>query len=295
MNALALVGLPPLMEVTSGKPEIAIGLIDGPVAIGHRYLANENVRVLRNGSGGSCKNSDSVACQHGTFVAGILSARRDSPAPAICPGCTLVVRPIFPESAVTAGSIPSATPQQLAAAIIECIDSGARLLNLSAALTRTPSAKAAYSLNQALDYAANRDAIIVVSAGNHGIVGTTAITRHPAVIPVTACDRLGRPLTGTNLGNTISRWGLAAPGEGVTSLGTDGTSSPSGGTSVAAPFVTGALALIWSEFPRAKSADLRIAITHAHGPPNRTVIPALLNAWGTYNALQIAFRQSHGH
>jgi len=38
------------------------------------------------------------ACSHGTLVAGVLSARRDSLHPGICPGCTLVVRPIFSDA-----------------------------------------------------------------------------------------------------------------------------------------------------------------------------------------------------
>jgi hypothetical protein len=34
---------------------------------------------------------------HGTFVTGMLFARRNSVAPAICPNCTLILRPIFVE------------------------------------------------------------------------------------------------------------------------------------------------------------------------------------------------------
>ena len=47
---------------------------------------------------------------HGTYVAGILAARRGSGAPAICPGCTLLVRPIFLETASDNAEMPSATP-----------------------------------------------------------------------------------------------------------------------------------------------------------------------------------------
>jgi subtilisin family serine protease len=281
-----LVKLTPLMELTSGRPEIVIGLVDGPVVIDHPDLTGENVREIPGRIGGTCARASSLACMHGTFVAGILSAKRSSPAPGICPGCPLYVRPIFSETLAVSESIPSATPEELAAAIIECIDAGARLVNLSAALAQVPSGKGERALGQALDHAANRRVIVVAAAGNQGMVGSTAITRHPCVIAVIACDRCGRPLNESNFGNSIGRRGLSAPGEGITSLGMDGSSVPSGGTSVAAPFVTGAIALVWSQFADASAGQIRVAISQAHTPRWPTVVPALLNAWATYAAMR---------
>jgi subtilisin family serine protease len=285
LNILDLVSLTPCMELTSGRPEVVIGLVDGPVVIDHPDLAGENVREIPARISGTCAQASSLACMHGTFVAGILCAKRTSAAPAICPGCTLLVRPIFSETPAASQLTPSATPEELAAAIIECVDAGARLLNLSAALTQMPSGKDEHALSQALNYAANRGVIVVAAAGNQGTVGSTAITRHPWVIAVIACDRRGRPLGESNLGNSIGRRGLSAPGEGITSLGTDAKAVPSGGTSVAAPFVTGAIALVWSEFPDAGAGQLRLAVTQAHAQRRPTVVPALLNAWAIHNAM----------
>ncbi len=286
LNVLDLVKLTPLMELTSGRSEIVIGLVDGPVVIGHPDLAGENVREIPGRVGGTCAQASSLACMHGTFVAGILCAKRSSAAPAICPGCTLLVRPIFSETPAANELIPSATPEELAAAIIECIDAGARLVNLSAALAQVPSAKGERALGQALDYAANRGVIVVAAAGNQGTVGSTAITRHPWAIAVIACDGRGRPLNESNLGNSIGRRGLSAPGEGITSLGTDSKAVPSGGTSVAAPFVTGAIALVWSEFPDAGAGQVRLAVTQAHAQRRPTVVPALLNASAIHAAMR---------
>jgi subtilisin family serine protease len=281
-NALDLVNLTPLMELTNGRPEIVIGLVDGPVVITHPELAGENVREVPGKISGTCAQASSLACMHGTFVAGILCATRSSAAPAICPDCTLLVRPIFSETPAASELIPSATPEELAAAIIECVDAGARLVNLSAALAKVPSTKGERALTQALDHAMNRGAIVVAAAGNRGTVGSTAITRHPCVIAVIACNRRGRPLNESNFGNSIGRRGLSAPGEGITSLGTDGKDAPSGGTSVAAPFVTGAIALVWSQFVGASASHIRVAISQAHTPRWPTVIPPLLNAWAIY-------------
>src|SRR6476646_4672489 len=159
-NVLDLVNLTPLMERTSGRPEIVIGLVDGPVVIDHPDLTGENVREIPGRIGGTCARASSIACMHGTFIAGILSAKRSCAAPAICPGCTLLVRPIFSETPAANELIPSATPEELATAIIECIDAGARLVNLSAALEKVPSAKGERALGQALDHAANRGVIV---------------------------------------------------------------------------------------------------------------------------------------
>jgi hypothetical protein len=87
------------MDLGEGRPEVGVGLIDGPVALGHPGLAAGSIREIPGGLPGGCARASSVACGHGTFVAGILAARRDSPAPAICPGSTFLVRPIFAEGA----------------------------------------------------------------------------------------------------------------------------------------------------------------------------------------------------
>jgi subtilisin family serine protease len=272
------------MKRTSGRSEITIGLIDGPVAIDHPDLRLENMREIPGKWRGACSMANSAACMHGTFVAGILFAGRGSTAPAICPNCTLLVRPIFSEKTSSNGQMPSATPRDLALAINDCVDSGARLLNLSAALSHAPS-EGARELEQALDYAARFGVIIVAAAGNQGTLGSTSITRHPWVIPVVAYDLRGRPLGHSNLGNSIGRRGLGAPGDKITSVGADGRSLQLSGTSTAAPFVTGAIALLWSEFPNAAAPRVKQAVAAAHAHRRRSVVPPLLDAWAAYQSM----------
>lgn len=285
MNPLDLVKLTSLMKLTSGIPEIVVGLLDGPVAMNHPELVSENIREVPGRQRGACVQADSFACVHGTFVAGILCAKRSSPAPAICPNCTLLVRPIFIETTQQNGKImPSATPEELAAAIIECINAGARVLNLSVALAE-PSSKGHRQLEEALDHATRRGVIVVAAAGNQGTVGSSVITRHPSVIPVVAYDLRGRPLGLSNFGSSIGRRGLGAPGDAVTSLTATGKPLTSGGTSIAAPFVTGAIALLWSKFPAATAATVRLAVTQTYASQRTTVVPPLLNAWAAYQVM----------
>src|SRR6266849_4073847 len=128
MNHLDLVKLTALMERTSGQPEMMVGLLDGPVATNHPDLESEHIREIPGSIRGACSQTKSVACLHGTFVAGILCAKRGSVAPAICPNCTLLVRPIFVETTSESGQMPGATPEELAAAIIDTMRAGARVL-----------------------------------------------------------------------------------------------------------------------------------------------------------------------
>src|SRR5512145_598051 len=123
------------MELTSGSPEIVVGLIDGPVATNHPDLVDGNIQVIPGKFASLCVQDSSSACMHGTFVAGILCARRSAEAPAICPNCTMLVRPIFAEAIAGNGQMPSATPQELAEAIFETVNTGALVINLSVALT----------------------------------------------------------------------------------------------------------------------------------------------------------------
>src|SRR5215475_9456878 len=106
MDSIDLVRLRPLMSRSEGRPEIIVALIDGPVILTHPELACENIREIPGKRRGACTRAETVACTHGTFVAGILCARRGSVAPAICPGCTLLVCPIFSESSSSDWGIP---------------------------------------------------------------------------------------------------------------------------------------------------------------------------------------------
>jgi subtilisin family serine protease len=287
VRPLDLVNLTALMELAGGgRREVVIGLIDGPVATDHPDLMAENIRDISERNSGTCTQADSLACMHGTFVAGILCAKKGSPAPAICPNCTLLVHPIFTETNSGKADIPSATPEELAAAIVKTIDAGARVLNLSSALA-LPSSKGERKLVEALDQALGRGVIVVAAAGNQGMLGSSAITRHPWVISVVACDLLGKPISYSNLGSSIGRGGLRAPGDGVSSLGANGTPRIFGGTSAAAPFVTGAIALLYSQFPTASAAQIKLAVTQAFAP-RRTVVPPLLDAWAAYQTLAAA-------
>jgi subtilisin family serine protease len=89
----------------------------------------------------------------------------------------------------------------------------------------------------------------------------------------------------TNLGRSIAMHGLRAPGEGITSLDSNGERVISGGTSAATPFVTGAIALLWSLFPGATAARIKLSITRNAADRGNSVVPPLLDAWTAYQSM----------
>jgi subtilisin family serine protease len=212
------------------------------------------------------------------MVAGVLFARRGSNAPAICPNCSSLIRPIFAES-----RSPSASPEELGEAIIETVNAGARVINLSSGISGRRSS-GDEKLNQALSFAARHGTIVVAAAGNQSSVRGSCITQHPWVIPVVSCDRRGFISGESNLSSSIGRQGLAAPGQNVVSLGPGNTLAAFSGTSAACAFVTGAVALLWSEHLSLDAGQIKSAIT---GGANRgSVAPPLMNAWAAWQRLQ---------
>lgn len=284
MDLTDLVKLRSLMDRTAGIPDIKIGLIDGPVSTIHPDLAGVRIQETPGRAGGGCTRTDSPACLHGTFVAGILSARRGSAAPALCPGCTLVLFPVFGEASPGSEEMPSATSESLADSVIAAVDAGARVINMSVGLT-SDSAKGRAKVDEAINYAAARGVLCVAAAGNQGLDGGTTVSRHPWIIPVAACDGNGRPVTESAFGRSIGERGLLAPGVRVTSLEAGGETMVRGGTSAAAPFVTAAIALLWSEVPDARAALLKLAITQTDTRPRRTLIPPLLNGEASFQTV----------
>ena len=59
------------------------------------HFKDPELRTVKDSQLAACKNANSIACRHGTFVAGILCAKRGLSAPAICPDCEIILNPIF--------------------------------------------------------------------------------------------------------------------------------------------------------------------------------------------------------
>lgn len=289
MYPLSLIRLCSLMDASRGSANITIGLIDGPMDFDHPDFQESTIRTVKESQLAACKNAGSIPCRHGTFIAGILCAKRGPVAPAICPGCTLLLHPIFiDENPYDSKDIvlPSTRAEVLSKAIIEVVNAGARIINLSLGLSTSLLIKYPL-LKEAYDYARLHGSIIIAASGNQGTIGSISLIHDEWIIPVAACNQHGQLDPISNFGPSIGYRGLMAPGINITSTNSGGGYVTMSGTSFAAPFVTGSLALLWSIFPKATPAELIYAIRLSTSVrSHRSVIPLLFNAEAAWNLLK---------
>jgi subtilisin family serine protease len=190
---------------------------------------------------------------HGTHVAGIVAAQagNDVGGSGVAPKAR-----IMPVKVLDANRSGNST--LLARGIRYAVDMGARILNVSINGDATTA-----DLTDALHYASTKGATIVASAGNNSrnidlTPSYPASSSEPSVLSVTASDESGGLLDFANLGlNSVD---LAAPGEMILSTARGGGYEDRSGTSMSAPFVSGALALLQAARPDMSQASLRGAL-----------------------------------
>jgi subtilisin family serine protease len=124
-------------------------------------------------------------------------------------------------------------------------------------------------LNEAIGRAAQKDILFIAAAGNSTINNdvqatypanytTTAIAGYEAVVSVASLTNTGGLSSFSNYGATTVD--IAAPGSSIYSTLPGGRYGSYSGTSMAAPHVTGAVALYAAEHPNASAAEIRAAL-----------------------------------
>lgn len=196
---------------------------------------------------------------HGTHVAGILAAQagNGTGGAGIAPGARIMSVKVL--DANRAGD-----SSQLAKGIRYAVDEGARILNVSINGDGTSA-----DLDAALRYAGARGATVVASAGNNGrdldvAPSYPASSPEPAVLTVTATQPTGSLLSIANRG--LRSVELAAPGGRILSTAKGSRYELREGTSMAAPFVAGTLALLSAARPDLAQPALRDAVVRSAIP-----------------------------
>jgi subtilisin family serine protease len=190
---------------------------------------------------------------HGTHVAGIVAAPAGNGAggAGIAPGARIMSVKVLDANRTGNSSL-------LARGIRYAVDEGARILNISLNGDGT-----SIDLDDALRYAGDHGATVVASAGNNSRdldlrPSYPASSSLPSVLSVSATGRSGGLLPIANRGqNSVD---IAAPGASILSTARDSRYELRQGTSMAAPFVSGALALLAAARPDLPQSALRDAL-----------------------------------
>lgn len=185
---------------------------------------------------------------HGTHIAGIIGARHNG----------FGVAGIAPGAEVYAVKVMKKDGLGQVATILQAIDWSIEhkmdIINLSFG-----DFKFGPSLYQGIKKAADSGMLIVAASGNGGNAdGTGDTVNYPAhfaeVIAVTSIDRQFKRSSFSGTGDAND---FAAPGEGIYSTYLNGQYATYKGTSMAAPHITGLLALLKEQYPYASASELR--------------------------------------
>ncbi len=216
---------------------VLVGVLDSGVE-DHAYLEAVNIDSIDlTGRGISGAGSG-----HGTAVASIIAGQEG-----IAPAADLLVLRVLDDQGIGSSF-------DVAAGIVQAVDQGARVINLSLGLYQD-----APVLREAVRYAHQQGVILVAAAGNDGYHKLPYPAAYPQVLSVTAVDGRGRHAVFPNRSKSIH---LAAPGVGILTAGEEGDTQLFSGTSAAAPFVTGTLAALLSADPNLSQQQAVDLVNH---------------------------------
>ena len=171
---------------------------------------------------------------HGTHIAGIIAASADDA------GITGLAHNGSLMNVKVAEDDGSVDPATAAKGIMWAVDNGANVINISLTITEPSS-----TLENALDYAWDKGAVIIAAAGNNFSSAPVYPAAYPNVIAVAATDKDDRLPRWSNRGDWV---GLAAPGVDIYSTLPGDDYGYKSGTSQAAALVSGEAALLFTIF-----------------------------------------------
>jgi subtilisin family serine protease len=198
---------------------------------------------------------------HGTHVAGIVAAQA---------GNGVGGSGMAPDAKIMAVKVLDANrsgdSSRLAKGIVYAVDRGAKILNVSINGDGTSG-----DLDAALKYAGSKGATVVASAGNNArdldiTPSYPASSPEPSVLVATATEQSGTLISIANRGlRTVD---IAAPGGSILSTARGSGFELRQGTSMAAPFVSGSLALLAAARPDLPQSALRDALVQSAPRPS---------------------------
>ncbi len=234
---LGLIRVPEAWSKTQGTDFITIAVIDSGVDFSHEDLQGIFVQGYDFVENDAYPQDDDG---HGTHVTGIIAAltNNNRGVAGVTWGQNVKIMPLK-----VLGSDGTGSVFNFAKAIVYAVDHGAKVINASLG-SPNPS-----SLSQAaVRYAYQNDVVMVCAAGNDGSYGIDYPAAYPETIAVGAVTIDAARASYSNYGPQLD---VVAPGgdgdQLILSTYRGGTYVPAPGTSMAAPHVTGIVALMISQ------------------------------------------------
>ncbi|MER5388883.1 S8 family serine peptidase [Saccharopolyspora sp. NPDC002686] len=267
-------GVRELWQQTLGDPDVVIGLVEGLPDLAHPCFAGSGLGVLEPDWLPAVEVEDPYV-EHATFVASMLFGRHDSPVRGLAPRCRGLVVPALRNEAT------SLDPLNATRSIDALVSAGADVIQFSGAHP-TLSGDTSDFFKRAIRQAAQAGVLLVVPAGNNYNENENIPAVLPEVLAVGAFDHDGTMFKFSNWGPQYHDHGITAPGDRLRAAWPGGGTAVHKGTSIAAPIVTGVVALLASlrrkhglaASPLAVRDALvdsaaRCAPEQAHGEPER--------------------------
>ncbi|MFJ4826721.1 type VII secretion-associated serine protease mycosin [Streptomyces bacillaris] len=257
--ALAALHTDRAWQTTKGAG-ITVAVLDTGVDGSHPDLVGQ-VLPGKDLVGFGATRGDSSWALHGTAMAGIIAGRGNGPGRAdgvlgIAPEVRILpVRVILESKDPARAKARKTRGTALADGIRWAADNGADVINLSLG-DDSESAHPDPGEDSAIQYALSKGISVVASAGNGGEKGDRISypAAYPGVIAVAAVDEYG-----THASFSTRRWyaTVSAPGVDIVVANPDGHYYIEWGTSAAAAFVSGAVALVRAAHPGLDPAQIK--------------------------------------
>jgi subtilisin family serine protease len=257
---LTKIGAPEAWANSTGSG-VRVGIVDTGVDLNHEDLGGrvaESVSCVgAAGDAAKCSGSAQDDQGHGTHVAGIIAATRDNALgiAGVAPDAQLVV-------AKALNAAGSGTVADINAGIKWVVDHGAKVVNLSLGDPNfVVTSLLGTDMREGIEYAWSKGAVPVVASGNSNLLGLGLGSSNYGSLNAIVVGATGPDDTVAEYSSPIgsAKWGILAPGgagdgnpdHDIYSTFWEGGKPNAyralAGTSMAAPHVAGAVALLLAE------------------------------------------------